>query len=179
MKKITFLFIVLLTTLVFSCKEESLIKPSTTDNFVGNFELQKIELVIDGNVLVLPYKYSSTKFVFKEDGTFDYPEEVIFYDGKYKYSATDKTITFSDDDPEFPYKSVLNVEKSSDIYTLKSKTEAIPLDLNDDMTYDQEIGLFTLFSLIEFEDEPSVVAFGKKIGDDPKKFSMNYYLKKK
>ncbi|MCA0365333.1 MAG: hypothetical protein LCH67_14925 [Bacteroidetes bacterium] len=179
MKKITLFTLLILSAFVFSCKEESLITPVET--FAGEYELQKIELIVDGNALILPFELSDKKFNFKSDGTFTYPEDLLFYEGKYEYSSKDKTITFSDDDPEYAYKSVLTVEKKDKNYTLKSKTEDLSLDIfgDSEMSYDQEIGMLTIFMLEEYIDDPTVSKFADKIGENPKKFSFNYYLTKK
>ena len=105
----------------------------------------------------------------------------MFYEGKYEYSSKDKTITFSDHDPEYAYKSVLTVEKKDKNYTLKSKTEDLSLDIfgDSEMSYDQEIAMLPIFMLEEYIDDPTVSKFADKIGENPKKFSFNYYLTKK
>lgn len=179
MKKLSIFVSLLFITLFSSCSEEDIISP--VENFAGEYELQKIELIVDGNSLILPFELSDKNFSFKADGSFTYPEDILFYEGKYEYSSKDKTITFSDDDPEYAYKSVLTVEKTDNNYTLKSKTEDLSLDIfgDSEMTYDQEIGMFTLFMLEEYIEEPTVAKFADKIGENPKKFSLNYYLKKK
>lgn len=179
MKKLTILTLLVFTSIVFSCKEESIIVPGST--FAGDYELQKIELIVDGNSLILPFELTDNNFSFKNDGTFSYPEDILFYEGKYEYSSKDKTITFSDDDPEYAYKSVLSVEIKDKDYTIKSKTEDLSLDIfgDSEKTYDQEIGMFIIFMLEDYIEEPAVAKFIDKIGDNPKKFSVNYYLKKK
>lgn len=180
MKKLNILTILFITTFFVACKNDD-VKPNEDEAFIGNFEFQKTELIIDGNTLVLPFKFSSSELVFNSDGTFSIPEDMIFYEGKYAYSSKNKTITFSDDDPEYSYESVLDVEFNDNTYVLKSKIEDLNLDIfgQNELTYDQELALITLFLLDEYLEDPKVQEFAKKLDADPKKFSFKYYLKKK
>jgi hypothetical protein len=173
-KKITIAFLAL-PFIFTSCSDDDSVTP---DSFVGTYEFQKVELNVDGNKLEIPTKLSTKDLVFKNDGTFTTPDDLAFFEGTYTYDDAAKTITFEDTFDGVTYKDDVKVESNNGVLTLKTKSSTFDEDFDlDKSTIAEELIFVSLFSLDE--ESAAVKAFSKKIGDNPKDFSLEFTIKKK
>lgn len=179
MAKKYFYILFLFSIVLASCSKESEeVEPEApVAAFAGKYEFKSLELNIDGHLLEIPNDLKTKELIFKTDGTFTYPEDLVFYDGKYEFNDSQKILTFIDDsDPKSLIKSTLTVQKNNSEVKLKSKPTGLD-NLNNLNEYEANILLFSTLSIDE--SDPKVVAWQNKIGANSKNLSFEFTLIKK